>query len=219
MSNKFFSEIKKNFGFGCMRLPMKDNEVDYAEFTKMVDTFIENGFNYFDTAHGYVSGKSETALKDCLTSRYPRSAYILTDKLSTHHFDSQEEIRPLFESQLAACGVEYFDFYLMHAQDANIYEKYKKQMENQVSEEVVKEGFDKLLKVVQDTARKRAALLQGQIMEALVEEVNEQDESLMTGRLSNNMLVHFPADRTMIGQLVKVSLDTCHGFYYTGHIV
>ena len=92
-------------------------------------------------------------------------------------------------------------------------------MENQVSEEVVKEGFDKLLKVVQDTARKRAALLQGQIMEALVEEVNEQDESLMTGRLSNNMLVHFPADRTMIGQLVKVSLDTCHGFYYTGHIV
>lgn len=92
-------------------------------------------------------------------------------------------------------------------------------MTNQVPEEVVKEGFDKLLKVVQDTARERAALLQGQVMEALVEEVNEQDESLMTGRLSNNMLVHFPADRTLIGQIVRVSLDTCHGFYYTGHIV
>ncbi|MDE6846721.1 MAG: tRNA (N6-isopentenyl adenosine(37)-C2)-methylthiotransferase MiaB [Lachnospiraceae bacterium] len=92
-------------------------------------------------------------------------------------------------------------------------------MENQVPEEVVKEGFDKLLKVVQDTARDRAARLQGQVMEALVEEVNEQDESLMTGRLSNNMLVHFPADRSMIGQLIKVSLDTCHGFYYTGHVV
>lgn len=92
-------------------------------------------------------------------------------------------------------------------------------MEDQVPEAVVKEGFDKLLKVVQDTARERAALLQGQIMEALVEEVNEQDDTLMTGRLSNNMLVHFPADRSLIGQLVTVSLDTCHGFYYTGHIV
>ena len=92
-------------------------------------------------------------------------------------------------------------------------------MDNQVPEEVVKEGFDKVLKVVQDTARERAALLQGQVMEALVEEVNEQDESLMTGRLSNNMLVHFPAPRTSIGQMVQVSLDTCHGFYYTGHVV
>ncbi|MBD5145267.1 MAG: 4Fe-4S dicluster domain-containing protein [Ruminococcus sp.] len=140
MSNKFFGEVKKNFGFGCMRLPMKNNEVDYAEFTKMVDTFIENGFNYFDTAHGYVSGKSETALRDCLTSRYPRSAYILTDKLSTHHFNRQEEIRPLFESQLAVCGVEYFDFYLMHAQDANIYEKYKKLNAYETALEFKKEG-------------------------------------------------------------------------------
>ena len=92
-------------------------------------------------------------------------------------------------------------------------------MTNQVPDEVVKEGFDKLLKVVQDTARERAALLRGQVMEALVEEINEQDESLVTGRLSNNMLVHFSADKTLIGQIVRVSLDTCHGFYYTGHIV
>lgn len=92
-------------------------------------------------------------------------------------------------------------------------------MENQVPEEVVKNGFDKLLKVVQDTAKERAARLQGSVMEALVEEVNEQDPLLMTGRLSNNILVHFPAERSLIGQLVMVSLDECHGFYYTGHIV
>lgn len=92
-------------------------------------------------------------------------------------------------------------------------------MENQVPDEVVREGFEKLLKVVQDTARERAALLQGKVMEALVEEVNEQDNSLLTGRLSNNMLVHFPAGNVQIGQLVMVSLDTCHGFYYTGHVV
>ena len=82
--NPFFNQIKKNFGFGCMRLPMKGDEVDVEEFTKMVDTFIENGFNYFDTAHGYVDEKSETALRECLTSRYPREAYILTDKLSSN---------------------------------------------------------------------------------------------------------------------------------------
>lgn len=137
---RFFDEVKKNFGFGCMRLPMKNGEVDYDEFSKMVDYFIGNGFNYFDTAHGYVGGKSETALRECLTSRYPREAYILTDKLSTHHFNTREEIRPLFESQLAACGVEYFDFYLMHAQDANIFEKYKKLHAYETAIEFKKEG-------------------------------------------------------------------------------
>lgn len=92
-------------------------------------------------------------------------------------------------------------------------------MENQVPEAVIKEGFDKLLQVVQETARERAARFQGEVMEALVEEVNEHDSSLMTGRLSNNMLVHFPATEELIGKLVMVSLDECHGFYYTGHMV
>lgn len=124
---KFFENIDRKLGFGCMRLPLLENgEVDTVLFAKMVDKFIAEGFNYFDTAHGYVRGKSETALRECLTSRYPREKYILTDKLSTHHFNSQEEIRPLFESELAACGVDYFDFYLMHAQDANIFPKFKR---------------------------------------------------------------------------------------------
>ena len=66
---QYFNEIKKKFGFGCMRLPIKDGEVDVVEVNSMVDAFLENGFNYFDTAHGYLGGKSETALKECLTSR------------------------------------------------------------------------------------------------------------------------------------------------------
>lgn len=121
-----FPEIKKNFGFGCMRLPMQGEEVDLAEFSRMVDTFLAAGFNYFDTAHGYLNGKSETAIKACLTSRHPRESYLLTNKLSSPHFHSEAEIRPLFESQLAACGVDYFDFYLMHAQNRTVFEKYKK---------------------------------------------------------------------------------------------
>ena len=140
MSNIYFNEIKKNFGFGCMRLPMKDGEVDYAEFNEMIDAFIGAGFNYFDTAHGYLNGKSETALRDCLVARYPRESYILTNKLSGPHFNSEEEIRPLFESQLRACGVEYFDFYLMHAQSRDNFEKYKRCRAYETAFELKREG-------------------------------------------------------------------------------
>ena len=117
--------IKKNFGFGCMRLPMKGDEVDTAEMNRMVDAFLDAGFNYFDTAHGYLQGKSETALRECLTSRYPRDRYILTDKLTAPFFKTEADIRPFFESQLAACAVDYFDFYLMHAQGASNYPHFK----------------------------------------------------------------------------------------------
>lgn len=92
-------------------------------------------------------------------------------------------------------------------------------MENQVPEELVKEGFDRLLKVVQDTARDRVALLQGQTLDALVEEVNEQDNRFLTGRLSNNTIVHFEGDPTLIGKIVPVYLKECHGFYYLGEAV
>ena len=116
----------KKLGFGCMRLPMQGEEVDIAEMNRMVDAFLDAGFHYFDTAHGYLQGKSETALKTCLTSRYPRDRYILTNKLSGNFFKTEADIRPLFESQLEACGVDYFDFYLMHAQSAENYPHYKK---------------------------------------------------------------------------------------------
>ena len=122
----FFENVKKNFGFGCMRLPMKDGEVARDEMCRMVDTFLGNGLYYFDTAHGYLGGNSQTALRNCLTSRFRLDSFILTYKLSTHFFTKQEQIRPLFESQLAACGVDYFDFFLMHAQSAEIYAKFKK---------------------------------------------------------------------------------------------
>ena len=117
--------VKKNFGFGCMRLPMNGDQVDIAETTRMVDEFLAQGFNYFDTAHGYIGGKSELALKECLTSRYPREAYSLTDKLTDSYFKTEADIRPFFESQLEACGVDYFDFYLMHAQNADNFKKFK----------------------------------------------------------------------------------------------
>lgn len=138
----YFEEVKKNFGFGCMRLPMMENgtDVNIVETTKMVDTFLEQGFNYFDTAHGYLGGKSELAIKECLTGRHKREEYILTDKLTMPYFNKQEDIRPFFESQLEACGVEYFDFYLMHAQSKDIFAHFKKCRAYETALELKEEG-------------------------------------------------------------------------------
>ena len=133
-------KVKKNFGFGCMRFPMNGDEVNLEETKKMVDAFLEAGFNYFDTAHGYIQGKSETALKECLTSRYPRDKYILTNKLSGNFFKTEADIRPLFQSQLEACGVDYFDFYLMHAQGEGNFGHYKSCRAYETAFELKKEG-------------------------------------------------------------------------------
>lgn len=119
------SKVKKNFGFGCMRLPMIGDDVDWDHFSRMIDTFMESGFNYFDTAHGYLKGQSEIALRECLVARYPRESYVLTNKLSGSFFTQEEDILPLFHQQLTCCGVEYFDFYLMHAQNGTNFEKFK----------------------------------------------------------------------------------------------
>lgn len=89
-------------------------------------------------------------------------------------------------------------------------------MENQIPEDVVKDRFNRLLEKVQTIGREMSARDTGKIMEVLVEEQNSQDKHLMTGRLSNNLLVHFEGDPSLIGQLCQVRLDECRGFYYMG---
>ena len=123
--NPFFPEISKNFGFGLMRLPMTGEDVDLQTTCKMVDAFLAAGFNYFDTARPYIKGKSEQAVKACLSSRYPRERFVLANKLSDGCFSCAGDIRPLVNCQLDACGVSYFDFYLMHAMTAQRHEKYQ----------------------------------------------------------------------------------------------
>ncbi len=90
---------------------------------------------------------------------------------------------------------------------------------DQVPEAEVKENFDRLLKVVQETARIQSEKLTGRTEKVLVESVNEQDSSLVTGRMSNNTLVHFPGEESLIGEIVDVHLSECHGFYFTGERV
>ena len=140
ITNPFFPEIHGNFGFGCMRLPMKDGKVDKEEFSRMADDFIASGLNYFDTAHGYLGGLSETAIRDCVVKRYDRSKFLLTDKLTTVFFQKEEDILPFFENQLKWCGVDYFDFYLMHAQDHDNYQKYKRCRAYEIGWQLKQEG-------------------------------------------------------------------------------
>lgn len=86
----------------------------------------------------------------------------------------------------------------------------------QVPEETVRENFDRILACVQQTARDRVKRFEGRTMPVLVEEVNEQDSTLVTGRLSGNTVVHFPGEASLIGQIVDVRLEKCEGFYYIG---
>ena len=112
-------KIEKKLGFGLMRLPLRDasdnTSIDYDEVCRMADKFIAEGFTYFDTAAPYHKSESEVAFRECVAKRYPREAYILADKLSIFMIEKAEDIPEFFEAQLKRCGVEYFDYYLLHA--------------------------------------------------------------------------------------------------------
>ncbi len=136
-------KIKGRFGFGIMRLPKIQEEIDLEQTRRMVDYFISSGFNYFDTAHGYLDKKSELIVKETLTSRYERSEYVLTDKLTYLFFNTEEEIRPLFFSQLERCGVSYFDYYLIHTVSKNNIEHYRKTKAFETVKALKDEGYIK----------------------------------------------------------------------------
>ena len=105
--------------FGVMRLPLLDPldnaKIDMETAKKMVDKFMERGFTYFDTAAPYHSGESENVVRECLVKRYPRESYTLTDKLSLFMLKEPGELEGFLAGQLERCGVDYFDYYLLHA--------------------------------------------------------------------------------------------------------
>ncbi len=101
-------------GFGLMRLPMDGDKVDMQQTMDMADAFIKEEFCYFDTAHGYIEGLSEAAVKPVLSDRYPRDAFVLADKLS-HWCVGDGDTEGFFQSQLDITGAGYFDYYLLHS--------------------------------------------------------------------------------------------------------
>lgn len=116
----------KKLGFGCMRLPVlgSDNSnIDVERFKEMVDLFQSRGFTYYDTAYNYHGGKSECALREALVERYPRNAFTITTKMPMFRVEKAEDFKRIFFEQLQRLGVEYVDYYWLHAINKKEYEK------------------------------------------------------------------------------------------------
>ena len=114
-------------GFGLMRLPETDGVIDIDKVCKMVDAYMDAGFNYFDTAYVYHGGNSEKAVKEAIVKRYPRDSFTIATKLPAWSIHSFEDRDKIFNEQLERCGVDYFDYYLLHSiEDGNNYDTYVK---------------------------------------------------------------------------------------------
>ena len=121
---------KYQFGFGCMRLPLLNPDdlvsFDYPFIEKLFDAYLEQGYTYFDTAYTYHGYHGEEAVRKALVERHPRESFELATKLPLRDFKDQEDMGKIFQEQLDHCGVEYFDYYLLHNMGTNVYEKCRK---------------------------------------------------------------------------------------------
>lgn len=120
----------KKLGFGCMRLPLKNKKiggsVDLERTKEMVDSYMSEGFTYFDTAYMYHDGRSERSVREALVKRYPRESFLLADKMPVGMLVLKGDTSRIFRHQLKRCGVEYFDYYLLHALNAKYLERAEK---------------------------------------------------------------------------------------------
>ena len=123
---------KSKFGFGCMRLPLTDpndaTSVNQELFNKMVDTYMEKGFNYFDTSYAYHNGMSEVAIRKAVVERYPRESYLICDKMPTWALTSEEDNDKFVAEMLERLGIDYFDVFFVHNINTpwyNLAEKHK----------------------------------------------------------------------------------------------
>ncbi len=156
---------KSKFGFGCMRLPLTDannpTSVDQELFNKMVDIYMEKGFNYFDTSYAYHGGISETAIRKAVVERYPRESFQICDKMPTWALTSEKDNEKFVNEMLERLGIDYFDVFFIHninipwfklAEEHNTFEYLKKMKEDGIAKKL---GFSfhdnsKLLKKVLD---------------------------------------------------------------------
>lgn len=117
---------EKKLGFGFMRLPLLDQQdpksIDMERLCRMVDSFLERGFTYFDTAYMYHQHQSECALREALVKRHDRNSFTVADKLPLSFLKEAEDVPRIFEEQLEKCGVTWFDYYLLHNVNSASYE-------------------------------------------------------------------------------------------------
>jgi len=135
---------KKKLGFGFMRLPLKNQNdqesIDMDALNQMVDTFLDRGFTYFDTAYMYHMFKSEIALRESLVKRHKRDSFTVATKLPTMFLKTKEDQERIFNEQLEKCGVDYFDYYLLHNLGVSHYEIVQKFASFDFIQEKKKEG-------------------------------------------------------------------------------
>jgi len=121
---------EKKFGYGCMRLPVLNQKdqasFDYELINKLFDTYLEKGFTYFDTAYTYHGYHAEEGIRKVLVERHPRNSFQLATKLPLRDFKDSEDMERIFNEQLNNCGVNFFDYYLLHNMGSNVYEKCSK---------------------------------------------------------------------------------------------
>lgn len=113
----------KKLGFGLMRLPMVNEQVDIEKLKTLVDAFMERGFTYFDTAMPYHRGNSEIAFREAVVKRYPRESYTITDKLSFFMMKEKEDMEAFFAGQLERIGLDYIDYYFLHGLSLDTYKQ------------------------------------------------------------------------------------------------
>lgn len=122
--------LNNKLGFGFMRLPLKNPEdqtsIDYDTLNKMVDTFLERGFTYFDTAWMYMGYESEIAIRESLVKRHPRDKFTVASKMPVGYLKSESDKEDIFNKQLEKTGLSYFDYYLVHNINANTIGNVKK---------------------------------------------------------------------------------------------
>ena len=144
----FMVEIKK-LGFGLMRLPLMDGNdptsIDYEQVCRMVDTFIDRGFTYFDTAYMYHNGESEKMVKKALVSRHKRDTFTLATKMPTMHLRIAGDMPRIFAEQCEKCGVDYFDYYLIHCLNTGLYDTATRLKTFEFCENLKREGKIKKL--------------------------------------------------------------------------
>lgn len=118
---------EKKFGYGCMRLPLLNKEdstsFDYELINKLFDIYLEKGFTYFDTAYTYHGYHAEETMRKALVERHPRASFQLATKMPLRDFKDSEDMERIFNEQLTNCGVDFFDYYLLHNMGSNVYEK------------------------------------------------------------------------------------------------
>ena len=124
MNTGYLGDTTPKLGFGLMRLPMIGDEIDMEQVKAMVDTFMAKGFTYFDTAYVYINGKSEVAAREAIVKRYPRDSFTLATKLPLwDNVETEADMQRIFDESMERAGVEYFDYYLLHAMDKAKFEK------------------------------------------------------------------------------------------------